>query len=66
VADDTHLALGTSNWDEGYFTDSRNIELIFRDSPLAGQAASIFDRLWTSRYAFPLDPVKAFEKRKVD
>jgi phosphatidylserine/phosphatidylglycerophosphate/cardiolipin synthase-like enzyme len=66
VADDTHLALGTSNWDEGYFTDSRNIELIFRDSPLAGQAASIFDRLWTSRYAFPLDPVKAYEKRKVD
>jgi len=66
VVDDTHLALGTSNWDEGYFTDSRNIELLFRDSPLAGQAARIFDRLWTSRYAFPLDPVKVYEKRKVD
>ncbi|HJW44245.1 MAG TPA: phospholipase D-like domain-containing protein [Geothrix sp.] len=66
VADETHLALGTSNWDEGYFTDSRNIELLFRDSPLAGQAARIFDRLWTSRYAFPLDPVKVYEKRKVD
>lgn len=66
VADDTHLALGTSNWDEGYFTESRNIELLFRDSPLAGQAARIFDRLWTSRYAFPLDPAKAYEKRKVD
>lgn len=66
VADETHLALGTSNWDEGYFTDSRNIELLFRDSPLAGQATRIFDRLWTSRYAFPLDPVKVYEKRKVD
>ncbi|MBP1771112.1 MAG: phospholipase family protein [Holophagaceae bacterium] len=66
VADETHLALGTSNWDEGYFTESRNIELIFRDSPLAGQAARIFDRLWTSRYAAALDPVKAYEKRKVD
>ena len=66
VVDDTHLALGTSNWEGSYFTESRNIELIFRDSPLAGQAAGIFDRLWGSRYAFSLDPMKAYEKRKVD
>ncbi len=66
VVDETHLALGTSNWEESYFTESRNIELIFRDSPLAGQAARIFDRLWTSRYAFALEPGKAYEKRKVD
>jgi len=66
VVDEVHLALGTSNWEESYFTDSRNIELVFRDSPLAAQAARIHDRLWTSRYAFALDPVKAYEKRKVD
>lgn len=66
VVDGTHLALGTSNWEEGYFTESRNIELIFRDSPLAAQAARIHERLWTSRYAFALDPVKTYEKRKVD
>lgn len=66
VADETHLVLGTSNWEEGYFTESRNIELIFRDSPMAAQAARIFDRLWDSRYAFALDPTKDFEKRKVD
>lgn len=66
VADEAHLALGTSNWEEGYFTESRNIELIFRDSPMATQAVRIFDRLWTSRYAFALDPVKVYEKRKVD
>lgn len=66
VVDGAHLALGTSNWEEGYFTESRNIELIFRDSPLAAQAARIHERLWTSRYAFALDPVKTYEKRKVD
>ena len=66
VVDGTHLALGTSNWEESYFMDSRNVELIFRDSPLAAQAVRIHDRLWTSRYAFPLDPSKTYEKRKVD
>ncbi len=66
VVDETHLALGTSNWEEGYFTESRNIELIFRDSSMAGQAAGIFDRLWNSRYTFTLDPTKVYEKRKVD
>ncbi len=66
VVDGAHLALGTSNWEESYFAESRNIELIFRDSPLAAQASGIFDRLWNSRYAFALDPVKSYEKRKVD
>jgi phosphatidylserine/phosphatidylglycerophosphate/cardiolipin synthase-like enzyme len=66
VVDETHLALGTSNWEESYFTESRNLELIFRDSPLAAQAARIHDRLWNSRYAFALDPMKVYEKRKVD
>ncbi len=66
VVDEAHLALGTSNWEESYFTDSRNIELIFRDSPLAAQVARIHDRLWDSRYAFALDPIKVYEKRKVD
>jgi phosphatidylserine/phosphatidylglycerophosphate/cardiolipin synthase-like enzyme len=66
VVDETHLALGTSNWEESYFSDSRNVELIFRDSPLATQSTGIFDRLWNSRYAFALDPAKTYEKRKVD
>ncbi len=66
VVDGAHLALGTSNWEEGYFSESRNIELVFRDSPLAAQAAGIFDRLWNSRYAFALDPMGTYEKREVD
>ena len=66
VVDGTQLALGTSTWEESYFMASRNVELVFRDSPLAPQAAGIFDRLWTSPYAFALEPLKVYEKRKVD
>ncbi|NTW86394.1 MAG: phospholipase [Holophagaceae bacterium] len=66
VVDGTQLALGTSNWEESYFTESRNLELIFRDADLADQASRIHDRLWSSRYAYPLEPLKTYEKRKVD
>ncbi len=66
VVDEAQLALGTSNWEESYFTESRNLELIFRDTPLAAQAARIHDRLWSSRYAYPLEPLKTYERRKVD
>ncbi|GLH68826.1 phospholipase [Geothrix rubra] len=66
VVDDAVLWVGTSNWEEGYFLDSRNVEALFRDPVLATQGAAIFDRLWGSRFAFPLDPGKTYEKRKVD
>ncbi len=66
VVDEAVLALGTSNWEESYFTESRNLELIFRDASLAAQVARIHDRLWSSRYAYPLEPLKTYEKRKVD
>ena len=66
VVDDDVLWLGTSNWEESYFADSRNVEAILRDPVMAAQGAAIFDRLWGSRFAFPLDPGKTYEKRKVD
>ncbi len=66
VVDDAVLWVGTSNWEEGYFMDSRNVEALFRDPILAAQGTAIFDRLWGSRFTFPLDPGKAYEKRKVD
>jgi phosphatidylserine/phosphatidylglycerophosphate/cardiolipin synthase-like enzyme len=66
VVDDAVLWVGTSNWEEGYFLDSRNVEALFREPALAMQGAAIFDRLWGSRFAFPLDSGKTYEKRKVD
>lgn len=60
------LWLGTSNWSEDYFTDSRNVELIARDPDLAAQADAIFDRLWSSRYCARLDPARTYTPRKRD
>jgi phosphatidylserine/phosphatidylglycerophosphate/cardiolipin synthase-like enzyme len=60
------LWLGTSNWSEDYFTESRNVELIARDPELASQADAIFERLWTSRYCAKLDPARTYTPRKRD
>ena len=60
------LWLGTSNWGEDYFTESRNVEIIARNKALATQADGIFERLWHSRFCFPLDPGKAYAPRKRD
>lgn len=66
VVDGAVLWLGTSNWERSYFTESRNIELIFRDAELAAQAHRVFERVWSSSYARPLEPLRNYEKRKVD
>jgi phosphatidylserine/phosphatidylglycerophosphate/cardiolipin synthase-like enzyme len=60
------LWLGTSNWSEDYFTESRNVEIIARDKGLAAQADAIFERLWTSRYCARLDPARTYTARKRD
>ncbi len=66
VIDGGLLWLGTSNWGEDYFTESRNVEIIARDADLAAQAEAVHQRLWTSRYCVRLDPAKAYVPRKRD
>lgn len=60
------LWLGTSNWSEDYFTESRNVEIIARDPDLAAKADAIFVRLWSSRYCAKLDPARTYLPRKRD
>lgn len=60
------LWLGTSNWSEDYFTESRNVEIIARDAELAAKADAIFVRLWSSRYCTKLDPARAYTPRRRD
>lgn len=63
TVDGNLLWLGTSNWGEDYFTESRNVELILRDPVLAAQGDRIFEKLWTSRYAIRLDPSRTYVPR---
>lgn len=66
VVDGQVLWLGTSNWEEGYFTESRNVEAILHQPRLAAQAAEVFQRLWAGPFASPLDPSQVYAPRKVD
>jgi phosphatidylserine/phosphatidylglycerophosphate/cardiolipin synthase-like enzyme len=63
TVDGSLLWVGTSNWSEDYFADSRNVELILRDPALAAQGDRIFEQLWNSRYASRLDPSKTYVPR---
>jgi phosphatidylserine/phosphatidylglycerophosphate/cardiolipin synthase-like enzyme len=66
TVDGSLLWVGTSNWAEDYFTESRNVELVLRDPALAVQGDRIFERLWNSRYVAALDPAKMYVPRKRD
>ena len=66
TVDGSLLWLGTSNWSEDYFADSRNVELILRDPALAAQGDRVFEQLWNSSYASRLDPAKTYIPRMRD
>lgn len=55
VVDEAVLWVGTSNWEEDYFDHSRNLELILRDPSLAARGNRVFERLWGSRFAHPIE-----------
>ena len=63
TVDGSLLWLGTSNWGEDYFTESRNVELILRDQALASQGDRVFEKLWNSRYVSRLDPSQTYVPR---
>lgn len=51
TVDGSSAWVGSENWSEGYFTDSRNVGIILQSEALSGQLDQIFDRVWTSAYA---------------
>jgi phosphatidylserine/phosphatidylglycerophosphate/cardiolipin synthase-like enzyme len=53
--------VGTSNWAKGYFTRSRNIEVVTHDPGVARVLDRLFDRLWNSKYTDPVDPEKEYK-----
>lgn len=55
VVDGRASWVGSSNWEEGYFTRTRNIGLLIDGAKFAAQLDKIFDDGWTSAYAKPFD-----------
>lgn len=63
VADGEWLWLGTSNWEPGYFTGSRNLAITVRHRGLATRVRRVFQTSWDAPSAHPLIPTLRMEKR---
>lgn len=47
--------IGTSNWEGGYLTSLRNLEVVLRNPEMAAKLGALQSQLWNSKYAAPLD-----------
>jgi phosphatidylserine/phosphatidylglycerophosphate/cardiolipin synthase-like enzyme len=54
VVDRRRLWIGTSNWEPGYFTGSRNLGIVIESRTLARQASRIFEISWRAPSASPI------------
>jgi HKD family nuclease len=63
IVDGQTLWLGTSNWSQGYFLASRNLELIFRGelgTELTPQADAVFERVWSAPFTAPVEVLRDY------
>ncbi len=51
VVDDVAVWIGSENWSQSYFTNTRNVGLVVRLPEVTANLAQVFDRLWQSAYA---------------
>jgi phosphatidylserine/phosphatidylglycerophosphate/cardiolipin synthase-like enzyme len=50
IVDGTSAWVGTENWEQTYFTGSRNVGLVLNSTDIAGQLTQIFNQVWSSAY----------------
>jgi len=53
--DDRIAWIGTSNWEGGYLDNSRNLEVVLQNVPMADKLNALHQQLWLSSYAAPLN-----------
>lgn len=58
--------VGSSNWEESYFTRTRNVGLLFEGKKFAGKLDTIFETDWASKYAKTFDLNATYTPRKRD
>ncbi|KAA8732112.1 phospholipase [Acinetobacter qingfengensis] len=51
VIDQNTAWVGTSNWQGGYFDNSRNLEIVLNNPVLANRLHQLYQQLWQSTYA---------------
>ena len=63
VVDTLTTWLGTSNWEPGYFSSSRNLGVTTRHRGLSRQARDVFEASWSAPSAAPLDLKGKYEPK---
>ncbi|MGH7329104.1 MAG: phospholipase D-like domain-containing protein, partial [Polyangiaceae bacterium] len=58
--------VGSSNWEESYFTSTRNVGLLVEGKKFAGKLDTIFETDWASKYAKAFDVNGTYTPRKRD
>jgi phosphatidylserine/phosphatidylglycerophosphate/cardiolipin synthase-like enzyme len=56
VVDSLFTWIGTSNWEPGYFLNSRNVAVTLKSRRLALEARKVFEASWASDIARPVRP----------
>ncbi|MBD3334623.1 MAG: phospholipase, partial [Candidatus Eisenbacteria bacterium] len=65
VADGRAAWIGTSNWEKGYFFESRNVGLILEGETFCSRLDEYFAEGWSSSYAEAVDPCAAYEPPRI-
>ena len=54
--------VGTSNWEGGYFDNSRNVEIVMRDRRMAARLTALHAQLWDSTYVLPFAQARSIPR----
>jgi phosphatidylserine/phosphatidylglycerophosphate/cardiolipin synthase-like enzyme len=58
--DSSSIWVGTSNWSQGYFLQTRGIELVLKLPNLIEPANAIFENIWNQKWSTDLNPESQF------
>jgi phosphatidylserine/phosphatidylglycerophosphate/cardiolipin synthase-like enzyme len=64
VVDGRESWVGSSNWEESYFTRTRNVGLMIEGAKIGSELETIFTSGWGSAYAKPFDANATYTPRK--
>ncbi|HEX7663452.1 MAG TPA: phospholipase D-like domain-containing protein, partial [Polyangiaceae bacterium] len=64
VVDGQTSWVGSSNWEESYFTRTRNVGLVIEGKKFAGELDTVFEDGWSGKYAKAFDANATYATRK--
>lgn len=65
VVDGRAAWIGTSNWERGYFHESRNVSLLVEGEAFGARLDEYFEKVWSSELAETVDPGATYEPPRI-